>query len=69
MEILGIIVIILLAMFINGLIAEVEDSSPGGFNNPDGKWIDTFKNPTRLQLLVWFLGFLTIGILIYAAFS
>jgi len=24
------------AMYINGAIAEVEDSLPGGFNNPDG---------------------------------
>jgi len=59
--------VVLLAMFINGVIAEVEDNSPGGFNNPDGKWIDSFKNPTKLQLFVWSLGVLTVGVLIYAA--
>jgi hypothetical protein len=25
------------ALFFNGLVAEVEDNAPGGFNNPEGK--------------------------------
>lgn len=68
MEILGIITVILIAMFINGVIAEVEDNSPGGgFNNSGDKWKDSFKNPTKLQVFVWSLGILAIGVLSYAA--
>ena len=26
--------IVVVAMFINGIVAEVEDNAPGGFNNP-----------------------------------
>ncbi len=34
-----------LAILANGLIVQVEDNSPGGLNNPDGKWIDVLKSP------------------------
>ena len=64
MEILAIIAIVLLAVFLNGLITEAEDNSPGGFNNPDGKWIDSFKKPTKIQIFIWLLGLLIIGAII-----
>lgn len=69
MEIIGVIIIVILAIFLNGLIAEVEDDSPGGFNIPDGKWTDSFKNPTKLQIFIWFLGLLIVGVIIYATIS
>ena len=36
MEFLGLAVIILAVFLINGVIAKIEDNSPGGFENPDG---------------------------------
>ncbi len=65
MEIVGIIIVVLAAMFLNGIIAEIEDSSPGGFNNPDGKWTDVIKHPKRIQMAVWIAGALTVGFLLF----
>ena len=53
MEWIGIIFVLILAMLLNGFIAEVEDNSPGGFNNPDGNWIDVFKKPKLHQVIIW----------------
>lgn len=60
MEVIGIVVILILTILLNGVIAEVEDNSPRGMNNPDGKWIDTIKSPTKVQLAVWLSGTLTL---------
>jgi hypothetical protein len=65
MEILGIAIIVLVAFLINGAISKVEDDSPGGFENPDGKWIDSIRNPTKTQVVVWCSGLITVGWLIY----
>ena len=59
------VVIVLFAMIANGYMAEVEDNSPGGFNNPDGKWIDVIKKPKPHQIIIWLLGLCTILWLIY----
>ena len=69
MEIVGIIVVVLAAIFLNGIIGDIEDSSPGGFNNPDGKWSDTIKHPTRIQLAIWIAGALAVGFLLLLFFS
>jgi len=31
------VAIVAVALFANGIVAEVEDRAPGGFNNPDGE--------------------------------
>lgn len=46
---LGFIVIIVLF----AISPEIEDDSPGGFLNPDGKWRDVFKKPTKIQVFIW----------------
>jgi hypothetical protein len=69
MEILGLAIIGLVAFLINGAIAKTEDDSPGGFENPDGKWIDLIRNPTKIQVLVWCCGLISVGWLIYIWFA
>jgi len=69
MELVGIVIVVLVAVFLNGIIAEIEDNSPGGFNNPDGKWIDFIKHPSRVQVAIWIAGALTIGFLIFLLFA
>jgi len=64
MELIGIIIVILVAVFLNGTIAKIEDSSPGGFNNPNGKWSDAIRHPKRVQVAIWIAGGLTVGLLI-----
>lgn len=64
MEWIGIAVVIVIAILLNGFIANVEDESPGGFNNPDGKWIDRLKKPKLHQIIVWAIGALVIAWLI-----
>ena len=64
-EWIGIAVVIVLAILLNGFIASVEDESPGGFNNPDGKWIDTLRKPKPHQIIIWATGALVIGWLIF----
>jgi len=58
MELVGVIAVIVLAVFVNGLVAKVEDDSPGGLNNADGKWGETLRKPTFLQRIVWASGVL-----------
>lgn len=41
-------VIATLAIFVNGLVATLEDDLPGGFNNPDGS-----KTPPYVRRVVW----------------
>jgi len=62
--ILGVIVL-LLAMIATSFMAEVEDNSPGSFNNPNGKWLDVIKKPKPHQIIIWLLGLCTIIWLIY----
>lgn len=61
MEWIGIAVVIVLAILLNGFITNIEDNSPGGFNNPDGKWIDTLKSPRLYQIIIWAIGALVIA--------
>jgi hypothetical protein len=65
MEWFGIAVVIVVVMLLNGFIAGVEDDSPGGFNNPDGKWMDTLKEPKLHQIIIWAIGALVIAWLIF----
>jgi hypothetical protein len=65
MEWIGIAVVIVVVILLNGFIAEVEDDSPGGFNNPDGKWIDVIKKPKLHQIIIWAIGALVIAWLIF----
>ncbi|POP50992.1 hypothetical protein [Zhongshania marina] len=60
-----VIVVAVVAILVNGAIANVEDSSPGGFDNPDGKWSDAIRHPKRHQVIIWCLGGLTIAWLVY----
>lgn len=63
------ITLILLVLFLNGIIVEVEDDSPGGFNNPDGSWLEALRHPKKHQIVIWTTGLLAIGWLIYSAIS
>lgn len=65
MELVGVIAVIAIAVLLNGLIARVEDDSPGGINNPDGSWLETFRKPRLHQIVIWALGFSVAGWLIY----
>jgi hypothetical protein len=65
MEWIGIAVVVVLVILINGFIANIEDSSPGGFNNPDSKWIDTLRKPKPHQIIIWVLGALVIAWLMF----
>lgn len=60
MEWIGIAVVIVLVILLNGFITGVEDESPGGFNNPDGKWIDILKKPKSHQIIIWAIGALVV---------
>ncbi len=53
-------------MVLIAILPAIEDDSPGGFNNPDGKWIDHFKNPKPYQVVLWFIGVLILGVIIAA---
>jgi hypothetical protein len=59
------VIVVLLAILANGFIAKVEDNSPGGFNNPDGKWLNVIRQPKTHQVIIWLLGFCAIIWLIY----
>ena len=59
------VVVVLVAMIANGFIANVEDNSPGGFNNPKGKWLNVIRKPKRHQVIIWLLGLCVIIWLIY----
>jgi hypothetical protein len=50
------VIVVLLSMLAIGFIADVEDNSPGGFNNPEGKWLDSIKKPKPHQVIIWLLG-------------
>ena len=67
MEFLGLAVIILAVFLINGVIAKIEDNSPGGFENPDGNWNESIRKPTKAQVIVWCCGIITVTCLAYAA--
>ena len=42
------VAILLAAIFLNGIIATIEDDLPGGFNNPDG-----LVTPTYARIVSW----------------
>ncbi len=65
MELVGVIAVIAIAVLLNGLIAKVEDDSPGGSNNPDGNWPETFRKPKIHQIVIWALGLSVAAWLIY----
>ena len=69
MKILGLAIIVLVALLINGAIAKVEDDSPKGFENPDEKWINSIRSPTKTQVIVWFCGLITVMWLTYMWFT
>lgn len=58
------IAIALAALVINGLIATVEDDSPGGFNNPDGtatpRYVTVLTIIGRLLLIVFVVSCLVV---------
>lgn len=45
-------IIVAVAMFLNGLLAEYEDNLPGGFNNPMSKEEIKFQNKKRNKKLL-----------------
>lgn len=65
MEIIGIVAVIVVATLINGLVAKVEDESPGGFENSDGSWRKALSKPRVHQVLIWLAGALVVGWLAY----
>ena len=69
MKLVGIVILVVviavLTIWVNGVIASVEDNSPGGFNNPDGEWRDAILHPKRHQLIIWCLGGLTMAWLVF----
>lgn len=65
MEWIGIAAVIVVAILLNGFIAAVEDDSPEGFNNPDGKWLDVISKPKLHQIIIWIIGALVIAWLIF----
>jgi hypothetical protein len=65
LEVVGIIAVVILAIFVNGIIAKVEDESPGGFDNPKANWKDAFLKPRPHQLFIWAMGFVVIAWLIW----
>lgn len=60
MEWIGIIIVIILAILLNGFTAEVKDNSPRGYNDPNRKWIDVFKNPKLHQVIIWIVTILVL---------
>ena len=70
MWIIGVIIVFVIMFLLGGAItAEAEDNSPGGINNPNGKWIDVFKKPKLHQIVIWVIGFMTLVWLAYMYFT
>ena len=59
------IIMVAVAMFLNGLLAEYEDNLPGGFNNPmSPEEIEAEKAKRRKRLLPWRVSFWVIFLII-----
>ncbi|MAX56816.1 MAG: hypothetical protein CL537_15105 [Alcanivoracaceae bacterium] len=65
MEVIGIVAVIVVAIFINGLVAKVEDGSPGGVENREGSWKKSLLKPKAHQVVIWLAGMLVIVWLAY----
>ncbi|WP_435106745.1 hypothetical protein [Arhodomonas sp. AD133] len=65
MEIAGVAGVIVIAVLVNGLIAKVEDESPGGIENPNGRWREVCSKPKAYQVVIWFFGVLVVFWLLY----
>lgn len=67
-EVIG-IVVVAVAILINGLVAKVEDESPGGFGNSDESWRNALLKPKAHQVLIWLAGALVVGWLVYLSIT